>query len=60
MFWTQNKEKIDILGGYPNLMCFGQNLSNCLLLDSCPDYEECKKQYKINWLRLFEIDDIKD
>lgn len=51
---------LDDAKGYPNLMCFGQDLSNCPLLDSCPDYEECKKQYKINWLRLFEIDDIKD
>lgn len=42
--------------GYPNLMCFGHDLSNCSLLNQCPDYQECNEQYKKNWLRLLESD----
>ena len=31
--------------GYPNLMCFGQDLSNCPCQDDCPDYQDCKEEY---------------
>ena len=42
--------------GYPNLMCFGRDLPNCLLLDSCPKYKECEYEYRRSWLELFEMD----
>ena len=41
---------------YPNLMCFGRDLTNCTLMDKCPDYQECEKQYQEDWLRLFDTD----
>lgn len=30
---------------YPNLMCFGYDLTNCPLLEACPNYKECHEAY---------------
>lgn len=42
---------------YPNLMCFGRDINNCPLLDSCPDYKKCKEKYDEDWLVLFNEDE---
>ena len=39
---------------YPNLMCFGKDITNCPLLGKCPDYRACEEQYRESWLRLFD------
>ena len=39
---------------YPNLMCFGNDIVNCPLLDECPDYRACNKRYEEKWLQLSE------
>ena len=39
---------------YPNLMCFGNDIVNCPLLDKCPDYQACEKRYRENLLKLFD------
>ena len=31
---------------YPNLMCFGRDIANCPILDSCPGFEPCNKEYE--------------
>lgn len=43
--------------GYPNLMCFGRDVSNCPIVESCPDYEACNKRYDDSWLSAFEVDE---
>ncbi len=32
---------------YPNLMCFGRDISNCPITETCPYYEECQEEYLI-------------
>lgn len=39
---------------YPNLMCFGNDVVNCPLLDRCPDYQACEERHRENWLKLLE------
>ncbi len=39
---------------YPNLMCFGRDISNCPITETCPYYEECQEEYKQSWLSLFK------
>lgn len=44
----------EIAYGYPNLMCFGNDVVNCPIVDRCPRYKECNKQYDEGWLRMFD------
>lgn len=37
---------------YPNLMCFGKDLSNCTLIENCFKYEECRKKYDETFLSI--------
>ena len=39
--------------GYPNLMCFGRDVSNCPIVQSCSDYQACQAKYDDDWLSLF-------
>lgn len=43
----------EIAHGYPNLMCFGNDVANCPIIGHCPQYKECNEQYNDGWQRMF-------
>ncbi len=46
--------------GYPNLMCFGYDLTNCNCQESCPDYKDCYNAYYERYFSFMESKDLKE
>lgn len=43
-----------VVDNYPNLMCFGRDVSNCRHEGICPDFNACQEAYDQSWLSLFK------